>query len=91
MKIAFFETEAWEQNELQKLNKAYTIQFTEEPLTAVNVDQYTDVDVVSPFIYSKLGSDVLKRFQHLRFITTRSTGYATSILTSAPVKLYSVF
>jgi D-lactate dehydrogenase len=74
-KIIFSEIETWERDELQRLSKDYTVKFVEEPLTMTNVDQCTDADIISPFIYSKLSSDVLKKFKHLKLITTRSTGY----------------
>lgn len=75
IKTVFFEIESWEQNELQGLIRDHTIKFVEEPLTIANVNQYTDADIISPFIYSKLSQDVLKNFKHLKLITTRSTGY----------------
>ncbi len=75
IKTVFFEIENWEQNELQRLIRDHTIKFAEEPLTIANVNQYTDADIISPFIYSKLSFDVLKNFKHLKLITTRSTGY----------------
>jgi D-lactate dehydrogenase len=75
MEIVFFEIEAWERNELQKLSEEHEIEFIGETLNAENAQNYANADIVSPFIYSKLGSDVLKMFKHLKLITTRSTGF----------------
>lgn len=75
MEIVFFEIEAWERNELQKLSEEHEIEFIGETLNTENAQNYANADIISPFIYSKLGSDVLKMFKHLKLITTRSTGF----------------
>ncbi len=75
MKIAVFEVEEWERDAFKSLQGEHELIFRDERLTIENVQTYTDVDIVSPFIYSDLGQRVLERFDHLELIATRSTGF----------------
>jgi D-lactate dehydrogenase len=75
MKIAVFETEPWEQTSFEELEKDHEIVFLEEPLNKENAQLQEDADVISTFIYSRLGSEVLELFKNLQLITTRSTGF----------------
>jgi D-lactate dehydrogenase len=75
MKIAVFEAERWEREVFDELSAVHEIEFFEEPLTVANADQHRDVDAVSTFIYSKLGSEALGKMPRLKLIATRSTGF----------------
>lgn len=75
MKIAVFEVEDWERGAFQSLSNSHELVFSNDTLTARNVLDYTDADIVSTFIYSDLGQHVLERFDHLELVTTRSTGF----------------
>jgi D-lactate dehydrogenase len=75
MKIVGFEVEDWERDCFKKLREDHDVVLLEKKLTADNVDQYKDADILSPFIYSDLDQDVLEQFDHLKLIATRSTGF----------------
>lgn len=75
MKIGFFETEEWEKNYLEKALAGHQLVFNSKPLMAETASDVIDCDVLSPFIYSSLISDLLARFSNLKLIATRSTGY----------------
>lgn len=51
------------------------IEFVEDPLTAINVDNYLDTEILSTFIHSTLDEKVLSRLDKLKLIATRSTGF----------------
>ena len=57
------------------MSSEHEIKFSNKPLRIGNAGRYATVDVISPFIYSDLSSNVLKRFSHLKLIATRSTGF----------------
>lgn len=73
-KIVFFEVEEWERPFLEK-TYGTTAELIHEPLTEENVKDYADAEIISTFIYSKITKDILSRLPHLKFITTRSTGF----------------
>jgi D-lactate dehydrogenase len=75
MKIAVFETEPWERASFQELRADHEVVFVEEPLDRENAKLHEDADVISTFLYSRLGAEVLERFANLRLIATRSTGF----------------
>ncbi|MDE6432311.1 MAG: hypothetical protein K2L13_02855 [Opitutales bacterium] len=61
-----------------QLLKQYEVVMLEDCLdkTPANIiEKNTDAVVISTFVYSKLSGDLLKKFPHLRMISTRSTGY----------------
>ncbi len=74
MKILVVETEAWERDRLHPLEKEHELVFIEERLSDHNASSYSDVEVISSFIYSDLGKRVLERMDNLKLIATRSTG-----------------
>jgi D-lactate dehydrogenase len=75
MKICVFETESWERETFEALADTHEITHTDKPLTADNVDEYADADVVSVFIYSDLSAKVLDKLENLKLVATRSTGF----------------
>ena len=75
MKIAFFEIEEWEKDHINSALKDQDISFFTEPLSTDNIDSVKDCEIISPFIYSQINKDILKKFQNLKLIATRSTGF----------------
>lgn len=75
LKVAFFEVEPWEKEYISQRLKDYDLQFFSEVLDNKNIKTIGDVDVLSPFIYSKVGKDVITALPNLKLITTRSTGF----------------
>ena len=75
MKVVVFETEEWEHQACLRLEPAHELSCTHEPLDARTAADYPDVEIVSTFVNSKLGADVLGRFSSLKLIATRSTGF----------------
>lgn len=74
MKIAIFDVESWERETFEPLQDDHEIVFEEGQLDADAADRHSDADIVSAFIYSDFSREVLRRFDSLRFIATRSTG-----------------
>ncbi len=75
MKIGFFEIKPWEKEYLHKKLKKYNLKFFKEPLNEKNVEQASDCEIISIFIYSKIGKKMLQKLPKLKLIATRSTGY----------------
>ncbi|UCG82662.1 MAG: hydroxyacid dehydrogenase [Dehalococcoidia bacterium] len=75
MRIAVFELEQWERQAFKGLSSEHEIRFSRKTLRAVNADRHATADILSPFIYSDLSANVLKRFRHLKLVATRSTGF----------------
>ncbi|MEK7559655.1 MAG: NAD(P)-dependent oxidoreductase [Patescibacteria group bacterium] len=73
MKISFFEVAQWEKSVLQ--NKFPDANFTEDKLMEENVSGYKESEIISCFIYSDLSEKVLSKFENLKFITVRGTGF----------------
>jgi D-lactate dehydrogenase len=75
MKIVVFESEPRETSVFDRLKPDHDVTLVEESLRAANVGYYADAEIISTFIYSKLGRDVLDQLPSLRLIATRSTGF----------------
>jgi D-lactate dehydrogenase len=75
MKIVVFEVEQWERPAFDSLRDSHEVIFENRPLTASNIAQYTDAEIVSPFVYSNLGTEIIQQFSNLKLISTRSTGF----------------
>jgi D-lactate dehydrogenase len=75
MNIVIFEVEAWEREVFEPLQARHRLTFVQEPLTARNATQYAEADIVSPFVYSRLDTEVLEYLPNLKLIATRSTGF----------------
>jgi D-lactate dehydrogenase len=75
MKIAFFETQGWEEKFVNEKLGDHEIRYFSEPLDSENVEQVRDYQVISTFIYSSLDKEVIGRLPNLKFLTTRSTGF----------------
>jgi len=74
--IAFFELEGWEKDYLKrKLGRKHRLIFIDGALSEKNISQASGADIISVFIYSRVGGKELERLLALRLIATRSTGY----------------
>lgn len=74
-KIAFFEIEEWEADFIKEKLPDHELLFTRDRLTAENLEQYKDIEVISAFLYSALNKDVLSQMPNLKLIATRTTGF----------------
>jgi D-lactate dehydrogenase len=74
MKIAVFEAEDRERAAFESLRAKHNVVFVPEPLKPGMI-QHADADIISTFIYSEMGQDVIDRFPDLKLIATRSTGF----------------
>ena len=77
MSIYFFETGETEQVYLRKHLPGETLHFCTAPLTHAGQAREIafDAEIVSPFVRSRLGADVLDSLTALKMIATRSTGF----------------
>jgi D-lactate dehydrogenase len=75
MNIAMFETEEWERRACVRLESHHRVQCVAEPLDLRNAAEFSDAEVASPFVNSRLDASVLAHFPKLKLIATRSTGY----------------
>ena len=75
MKLVVFEIENWERELLEGALANYEIEYVPEPLSSNNVERCRDAHAISTFIYSDLGTEVLKTLSQLKLIATRSTGF----------------
>ncbi len=76
MKIAFFELEDWEQEELKKgLFEGHELRVSTEPLNEHTLTEEHDAEIVSVFVHSNLNRAALGKLPNLKFIATRSTGF----------------
>ncbi|GLY88898.1 hydroxyacid dehydrogenase [Actinoallomurus iriomotensis] len=75
MKISVFEAESWERAAFQSLVEHHDVRFEPRPLDRNLAPEHSDADVISTFIYSSLDEGVLRLFDRLVLIATRSTGF----------------
>ncbi|HVO73418.1 MAG TPA: hydroxyacid dehydrogenase [Ignavibacteriaceae bacterium] len=76
IKVYFFEITAKEKRYLRKkFSRKFELNFFEEELNGGNSSLIGKADVISPFIYSQINSQVLSKSKNLKLIATRSTGF----------------
>lgn len=75
MKIAFFETEIWEQDYIKDNLKGVEVIFVDEKLSMENINSAEGSNIISVFIDSTLNKDLLSHLASLKLIATRSTGF----------------
>ena len=75
LKTAFFEIEQWEKNYLKSHLKEFNLMFFEDELNLKNLKKISNIDILSPFIYSKIDKKSINILKSLKYITTRSTGF----------------
>jgi D-lactate dehydrogenase len=75
MKITFFEVPKEEQIIFTNLLTNFEVSFFEEKLNEENAHLAKDSEIVSVFVNSLVGKEVIDQLSNLKFITTRSTGF----------------
>ncbi|VVB70366.1 Glyoxylate reductase [uncultured archaeon] len=75
MKIAFLEIEDWECDYLKQKLIGHELIFFKHAIDEFDFAKYSDIDLLSIFIYSKIDASVLDKFLKLKGIFTMSTGY----------------
>ncbi len=76
MKIAFFELEDWERDELAvDPFKGHEVRLSAQPLSERGLGEAGDAEIISVFVHSKLTAKALAKLPALKFIATRSTGF----------------
>ena len=75
MKISFFELSENEKDIIAPFFEGMEVSFTEEKLNDSSAALYSDVEIVSVFINSKVDQAVIDAMPNLKLITTRSTGF----------------
>ena len=75
MKIAFFEIADWEKDFFKDSLKNHQLYFSKDVINDETLDNIKDFDIISVFIYSKLGKSILKKLTKLNSICVRATGY----------------
>ncbi len=75
LKIAFFEIEPWEIEYLKSQLKNFDLLFFEDKLDSKNLEKISNINILSPFIYSRINKKAINSLKSLKYITTRSTGF----------------
>jgi D-lactate dehydrogenase len=77
LSIYFFEVSDADQTYLAGQLPGEILHFCSQPLTqaAQVAEDAQNIDIVSPFVRSRLGADVLEALPQLKMIATRSTGF----------------
>ncbi|MDI1286660.1 MAG: hydroxyacid dehydrogenase [Reyranella sp.] len=75
MKIVVFEAEGREAAVFSRIRLPNEVKLVTDPLRNDNASLHANAEVISTFIYSKLGRDELVQLPRLKMIATRSTGY----------------
>jgi D-lactate dehydrogenase len=92
IKIVFFETTTKEKNYIKKkFDNDFETLFTPDTLTENSIPSFlSEVNVISPFIYSDISSKIISKAKKLKLISTRSTGFNHIDLTAAKKRKISV-
>ncbi|MCL5028042.1 MAG: hydroxyacid dehydrogenase [Bacteroidetes bacterium] len=89
--IAFFETTGIEKKYLKKkFDKNFELFFYQDELNDSNSNLISNINIISPFIYSTINSKVLEKTKKLKLIATRSTGFNHIDIKKAEKKNISV-
>jgi D-lactate dehydrogenase len=75
MNIAVFEAEDWERQAFARLEPGHRVRCVAESLDERNAADFSDAEVASPFVNSRLNASALSQFPKLKLIATRSAGY----------------
>ena len=74
-KIAFFEVKPWEEEYLKQRLGGFDLAFFSDKLSVENADLVKNYQIVSVFVDSQVGSEVILKLPELKMIATRSTGF----------------
>ncbi len=72
--IGFFDLEGWEENMIHEALPEHSVQFYKEKLHEYTGSEF-GFEVISVFVNSEVTKEVMEKFQNLKLIVTRSTGY----------------
>lgn len=86
MKIAFFETEPWEEAYLKERLQGHEADFFGGRIDKDNMPEKKDYEAISVFTNCEVDKEVISSFPNLKFISTRSTGYDHIDLTEAAAR-----
>lgn len=75
MKIGFFGAEGFDQDLVLKRLAGHEIVFSQEVINEQHLPHENDFEILSIFVDSQMGTEEIKHFPQLKFITTRSTGF----------------
>ncbi len=75
MKTYFFNVESWEKDYLGNLADLDDVTLVHEPLTEDNASDYSDAEIISVFLGSRISPGVFDALPKLKHIATRSTGF----------------
>jgi D-lactate dehydrogenase len=76
VKIYVCDVEDWERDILMgELKGEHDVEFCDHSIEPGSMEEFSDAEILSPFIYSELYRKVLKDLPNLKLIATRSTGY----------------
>jgi D-lactate dehydrogenase len=75
MKIAFFETEGWEEKPVRESLPGHDLYFSNKVVTENELPERNDFDILAVFVNSKITAKVLEHFPNLKMVTTNSTGF----------------
>lgn len=75
MRIVVFETAEWEHDACMRLQPEHEVACSHETLDERTVADHANAEIVTTFISSRLGGEVLAHLPNLKLIATRSTGY----------------
>jgi len=75
MYIFACDLEDWEKEKFRQLGDKHRVEFCPARLNEETIEQAAEAEVLSVFIHSELGADLLGRFPKLRLIATRSAGF----------------
>ena len=74
--IAFFDIEDWEKRYLENQLKEFgSLKFLSEKISAENINQIKDFEIISIFTDSQIDKIILDQLPNLKMIATRSTGF----------------
>ncbi len=78
-KIAFFELEQFgmghKKDYIKQHLKGQEVMFFDEYLTKESAEKAKNAEIIAFFIYSKIDKDTIEKMQHVKLLTTMSTGF----------------
>jgi D-lactate dehydrogenase len=78
MKIAFFDLEGWEDEQLKSIfseDKGFGLYLSKNKVLPEKHDEANDCEIMSVFVNSLITRDVIAAYPNLKLIVTRSTGF----------------
>jgi D-lactate dehydrogenase len=75
LKVAFFEVQDWEEPIIETGLQGHEVKLFDKVLDEKNIEEASDADVISIFIYSNIGKELINKLTKIRLLATRSTGY----------------